>query len=158
MAMYMLSQNFTYEELTASTALDRYNKTHDFKIKNRPSSAQVKNLRTLCSLYLQPLRDNYGPIRINSGFRSELVNNLVGGSKTSLHLWGRAADIHCPSWDLAFRYAGFFLERFSKNGVGFDELFVCRRKSTGSIWIHLGMPNNGLSAAARLKVNFMEYE
>lgn len=156
--MYMLSRNFTYDELTASAALDRYNKTHDFKIKNRPTSAQVKNMRILCESYLQPLRDNYGPVRINSGFRSELVNNLVGGSKTSLHLQGRAADIDCASWDMAYRYAGFFLERFSKNGVGFDELFVCRRKSTGSIWIHLGMPNNGLSAAARLKVKLMDYD
>lgn len=156
--MTMLSQNFSYEELTASTALDRYNKTHDFNIKNRPSAAQLKNMKILCASFLQPLRDHYGPIRINSCFRTQLVNNLVGGSKSSLHMQGRAADIYCASWEQAFCYADFFLQRFSKWGVGFDELFVCRRKSTGSIWIHLGIPNDGTYVDARLKVNFLDYE
>ncbi len=156
--MTMLSQNFSYEELTASTALDRYNKTHDFNIKNRPSAAQLKNMKILCASFLQPLRDIYGPIRINSCFRTQLVNNLVGGSKSSLHMQGRAADIHCASWEQAFTFEGFFLHRFSKLGLGFDELFVCRRISTGSIWIHLGIPNDGCFVNARLKVNFMDYE
>ena len=160
--MTMVSQHFSFEELTASTALDRYNKTHDFNVKNHPSAAQYKNMKILCASFLEPLRDSYGPVRINSCFRTQLVNNLVGGSKSSLHLQGRAADIHCASWDMAFRYAGFFLQRFTKWGIGFDELFVCRRKSTGSIWIHLGIPNgipNGVSfASARMKVNLMEYE
>ena len=32
--------------------------------------------------------------RINSGYRCEAHNTQIGGSKTSLHLHGRAADIH----------------------------------------------------------------
>lgn len=36
------------------------------------------------------------PFRINSAFRTPVWNRHVGGSKNSMHLKGRAADIHCP--------------------------------------------------------------
>ena len=35
--------------------------------------------------------------KINSGFRCLDHNTSIGGSKTSLHMAGRAADIHVPS-------------------------------------------------------------
>ena len=43
---------------------------------------------------LQPIRDHFGkPIRINSGYRGLDLNASVGGSKTSQHCKGEAADI-----------------------------------------------------------------
>ena len=43
---------------------------------------------------LDPLREAYGkPITINSGFRSPALNKAVGGSASSDHMQGRAADI-----------------------------------------------------------------
>jgi uncharacterized protein YcbK (DUF882 family) len=43
---------------------------------------------------LQALRDYLGaPIRINSSYRHESYNKAVGGSKSSQHLYARAADI-----------------------------------------------------------------
>jgi hypothetical protein len=43
---------------------------------------------------LQYLRDRIGrPIRITSGYRSEAYNARIGGSKTSRHVYGLAADI-----------------------------------------------------------------
>lgn len=47
---------------------------------------------------LQLLRDHLlQPIFIESGYRSKAVNSAVGGSPTSLHLSGLAADIHIPA-------------------------------------------------------------
>lgn len=47
---------------------------------------------------LQFLRDYTGrPIRINSAYRSPKHNKKVGGSKTSQHLLGKAADITIES-------------------------------------------------------------
>lgn len=54
---------------------------------------QVENLCVLVS-FLDEVRDEFGePIIVNSGYRSEIVNQKVGGVRTSLHLQGRAADI-----------------------------------------------------------------
>jgi hypothetical protein len=45
---------------------------------------------------VQPLRDELGsPIMISSGFRPEDLNSLIGGSKTSAHRFGCAADMRC---------------------------------------------------------------
>lgn len=57
-------------------------------------SKQFQNICTLVSDFLEPLRLKLGvPIKINSGFRGELVNERVGGVKTSLHKLGLASDI-----------------------------------------------------------------
>ena len=54
---------------------------------------QVSNLCVLVD-FLDEVRDEFGePIIVNSGYRSEIVNQKVGGVRTSLHLQGRAADI-----------------------------------------------------------------
>lgn len=60
----------------------------------------IKNLRSLCyflEVVRQSMRDNYAdkdvPLFVNSGYRSSVVNKLVGGSPTSDHLLGYAADI-----------------------------------------------------------------
>jgi hypothetical protein len=46
-----------------------------------------------CVMLLEPARQVVGPILINSGFRNEDVNALVGGVPNSQHLLGQAADI-----------------------------------------------------------------
>lgn len=79
-----LSKNFSLSEfLVTSTG-----------IENIPTKEVIENLRKLCVNVLQPLRDMYGkPIIITSGYRSPKVNKAVGGSKTSGHMLGTAADI-----------------------------------------------------------------
>ena len=43
---------------------------------------------------LDPVRSFYGkPIYVNSGFRCESLNRVIGGAKNSQHLEGKAADI-----------------------------------------------------------------
>jgi uncharacterized protein YcbK (DUF882 family) len=49
---------------------------------------------------LQPVRDKFGPIRITSGYRCPEVNKLAGGSKTSNHVLGFAADIEPINTDI----------------------------------------------------------
>ena len=64
------------------------------KIDNTPSKEEEKNIIDLVENILDPLRKEYGkPIIINSGFRNKQLNKLIGGSKTSQHLTGQAADI-----------------------------------------------------------------
>ena len=61
----------------------------------------LNNINALVNNVLDPLRAMIArPIIITSGYRSQRVNELVGGSKTSQHLSGKAADIHVQGYTL----------------------------------------------------------
>ena len=79
-----LTPNFSLAELTVTSS--RY--------RNDPNPAEITNLRLLAEKILQPLRDSLDrPVLVNSAFRSDSVNRSVGGSSTSQHRLGQAADI-----------------------------------------------------------------
>jgi zinc D-Ala-D-Ala carboxypeptidase len=64
---------------------------------NDPTETEIENLRILCENVLQPVRNYYGMgVKVNSGYRHPLVNAKVGGSATSDHCKGFAADIEIP--------------------------------------------------------------
>ena len=63
-------------------------------INNKCNIEQAGNIQRLIVEVLDPLREAYGkPIRVTSGFRSPELNKAVGGSRTSDHMTGCAADI-----------------------------------------------------------------
>lgn len=73
-------------------------------IDNTPSIEVVSNLQQLCVNVLEPLRANASPplgdlggLVISSGYRSPALNKAVGGSTTSQHMTGEAADLRIPS-------------------------------------------------------------
>ena len=91
-----VSKNFTLSELTKSA--DAIRKGLD----NSPSQQVVDNLTLLATNVLQPIRDHFNkPVTINSGYRSKAVNASVGGSITSDHCKGMAADIEIAGVDNA---------------------------------------------------------
>lgn len=83
-----LTPNFTLEEFTRSHTATVLN------LRNDPTPSAMVNLHYL-ALWLQQLRDQriHQPIIITSGYRNEEVNRAVGGSPTSDHMTGLAADI-----------------------------------------------------------------
>jgi len=90
----IISKYFTYEELTRTNT----------GLLNVPNSEQLKNLQELVTNVLDPLRELYGkPIKVNSAFRSQLVNKKVGGTKKSDHPFGMAADLDCDSNSLLYK-------------------------------------------------------
>lgn len=61
--------------------------------------AVLNNINALVDNVLDPLRAMIArPIIITSGYRCQRVNELVGGSKTSQHLLGKAADFHVQGY------------------------------------------------------------
>lgn len=79
---------FTITEMTQSDTAKRLG------INNTPNDTARLNLINLVENILDPLRSEYGkPIIVNSGYRCKKLNNAVGGSSTSQHLAGEAADI-----------------------------------------------------------------
>lgn len=86
-----LTQNFSLAEMTKSDTALRLD------MDNTPGDEEIANLQALCENVLQPIRDAYGVgVKVNSGFRHPDVNGAVGGSKTSDHCKGMAADIEIP--------------------------------------------------------------
>jgi zinc D-Ala-D-Ala carboxypeptidase len=88
-----LSKNFSLDELTRSTTATR------LCIDNSPSAQVVENLQALARNVLQPVRNHLGPIIISSGYRSPDLNKAIGGSRTSDHCLGFAADIQINNYD-----------------------------------------------------------
>ena len=86
-----LTNNFSLAEMVKSETALR----HD--MDNTPGEAEIENLKRLCEQVLQPVRDHFAKgVKVNSGFRHPEVNAKVGGSKTSDHCKGHAADIEIP--------------------------------------------------------------
>jgi len=81
-----LSTNFSLSELTKSEAATRLG------LDNTPALQIIENLEALVENILQPVRDKFGPVVVTSGYRSPEVNKAIGGSTTSDHCKGQAAD------------------------------------------------------------------
>ena len=121
-----ISKNFALSEMTKSATATRLG------VDNTPDLLHLVNLTHLAIHILQPVRDQFGVITINSGYRSPTLNAKVGGSKTSQHCNGQAADFESfstPNPDLA--------KWISKN-LDFDQLILefYDGVDPNSGWIH----------------------
>ena len=89
MSRHQLSPNFNLDEFTRSQTATRRGIDNHVALDSTIHS----NLVALCRQLLQPIRDGLGPVHITSGYRSPELNRVIGGSKTSQHCYGLAADI-----------------------------------------------------------------
>jgi zinc D-Ala-D-Ala carboxypeptidase len=122
-----LSKNFTLKELTKSDYASRKG------IDNTPSSLVVNNLMLLTSKILQPIRDQFGAVIINSGYRSPQLNVAIGGSKTSDHVLGLAADIEVPN------LSNYMLAKWCEQNLKFKQL-ILEFYTPGDVesgWVHI---------------------
>jgi len=120
-----LTEHFSLAELSRSNTATRRG------LDNTPPTWAVANLR-LVAHALEHVRSHYGlPVRVYSGYRSETVNNACGGSKTSAHKLGLAADFVVPGEPVI--EVCRWVER---NLTGFDQ--VIYEFGPGG-WIHLGL-------------------
>lgn len=110
---FQLSRHFMLSEFTRSATAIRHG------IDNTPDADSVAALQDLCINVLEPLRRRFGVIRITSGYRCLKLNQMVGGSRTSQHLFGEAADIHVGSLETARKY--FY---FIKDHLLFDQMLL----------------------------------
>src|SRR5207249_6043527 len=74
------------------------------------------------------------PLHITSGYRSEELNRVVGGSANSMHCLGLAADFICPSFGSPFEVC----RQLVRAQVPVDQLIY----EFGE-WTHLGLAQEG---------------
>lgn len=127
----MLSEHFSVREFERSSIAAKYG------IDNTMTKAYIKNAQALCEHILEPLRRYVGgPIIINSGYRSEELNNHQllkrnGSSSTSQHCTGEAADIRIKDRNQGLEWAGWISEHCL-----YDQI-ILEKNAIGSIWLHV---------------------
>lgn len=100
-------------------------------IDNTPKDKETIDNLNYTLNRLNEIREGYGsPIHINSGYRCEELNKLVGGVKDSKHKTGLAVDL---KWD--YNLIVYLIEHCS-----FDKLI--REKSKDKLWVHIQFKKN----------------
>lgn len=126
--MANLSKHFTLAEFTRSQTATRHG------ISNRPTPAHLDAMKLLCERVLEPVREHFGrPVRITSGYRSAALNRKIGGSQTSQHSRGEAADFEIPGID------NRTVAKWIRDNLRFDQLILegAKRGDPNAGWIHV---------------------
>ena len=132
-----LSEHFTLGEMCYSwTAAN-----HEPPVPNIPLKCHITALQNLVDRALEPIRQHLGlPIKVNSGYRCQLVNSMVGGAKTSQHLKGEAADItiakaHRPFAHATDEQAARLIFSYAQEYADYDQLIL--EHQGNSWWVHI---------------------
>lgn len=129
-----ISDNFDLEEFVNSPTAQKYN------IDNTPDEQVKNNIIQLVTNILQPIREEWGkPLMVNSGYRCQALNNKVGGSKTSQHLTGDAADITTGNASDNKKLFHIIVDMCQQNKVTYGQLI----DEYGYKWLHISNPIPG---------------
>lgn len=140
--MTKLSKNFSLNELTYSSTA-RAN-----KVDNVPDRWELDNLKKLCNNILQPIRNKWGDsIFVTSGYRNPIVNRLVGGSSTSQHMEGKAADITVGSKEGNKKLFDMIVQMLENEEITVGQLIDEKNYS----WIHISLPYKKVNQVLHLK-------
>ena len=128
-----LSKNFWLQELIKSSTAVRLG------IPNEPNQLVLVSLTALVHNVLQPVRDEFGIITINSGYRSTDLNNKIGGSKRSQHCFGEAVDFE------QLGTPNSVVAKWIANNLEFDQLILefFNKEQPNSGWVHCSFKRDG---------------
>lgn len=119
------------ERLTADFHLSEFlrsDKAVRLGLDNIPDALAMASIRNFLAPGMQQVRDLIGaPINISSGYRAPQVNAAVGGSRSSQHMQGLAADFTSPFFGTPLQIARAIVASHIK----FDQII-----QEGS-WVHI---------------------
>ena len=128
-----LTENFSLNELTKSQTAERKG------INNTPSTEHQENLKSLCEMILQPIRDHFGQVvSVSSGYRSPELCVAIGSSTKSQHASGCAADFEI------FGVSNKELADYINENLDYDQLILEYWKGEdepNSGWVHCSYTN-----------------
>jgi len=131
-----LSDNLSLAEATKSVTALRNG------IANTPTATHLIALKEVAKNIFQPCRNHFGkPLAVTSGYRSEELNDLIGGSKKSQHSKGEALDLDAQVFG-GFTNRELFL--FIKDHLTFDQLIGEFPDDLGEFaWVHCSYKTEG---------------
>jgi len=123
-----ISDHITYAEAIHSNTAKRK------RIDNTPNPTQVEAMKETALKVFEPLRAWVcGPIKVNSFFRSPVLNEAIGGVASSQHCKGQAIDI-----DDVYGYktnAEMFM--YIRENLDFDQLIWEFGTDMNPNWLHV---------------------
>ncbi len=123
-----MTEHFTLYEMSFSEYATRHGKD------NTPNEVIADELLALCTNVLEPIRVGIGkPLLITSGYRSVEVNKAIGGSKTSQHCLGQAADFHISGMSIETLFQWII-----NSGIKFDQII-----QEFDAWVHISYRGTG---------------
>ena len=130
-----LTENFSLNELTKSQTAERKG------IDNTPSTEHQENLKSLCEMILQPIRDHFGQVvSVSSGYRSPELCVAIGSSTQSQHAKGQASDFEI------FGISNKELADYIDENLVYDQLILEYWKGEdepNSGWVHCSFNTQG---------------
>ena len=130
-----LSKNLTLDEATKSATAIKNG------ISNKPSGEHLSNLMAIAQNVFQPVRDHFGkPIAITSGYRSQALNDLIGGASGSQHSKGEALDLDA---DVFGGLENYQLFHYIKDNLAFDQLIWEFGDDENPDWVHVSYKATG---------------
>jgi len=130
-----LTENFSLKELTSSQTAERKG------IDNTPSAEHQENLKSLCEMILQPIRDHFGQVvSVSSGYRSPELCTAIGSKITSQHAKGQAADFEI------FGVSNKELADYIDQNLDYDQLILEYWKGEDELnsgWVHCSFNTQG---------------
>ena len=138
--MTQLTEHFTLEEMTVSPTAKRLG------LSNTPTPEHIENMRYCCEMILEKVRAKFGPVTINSSYRSPRVNQAVGGSKTSQHVNGQAIDFEVKGVD------NKVVADWVADNLEFDQVILefYTKGDKNSGWVHASIKKEGGNRRQRL--------
>jgi len=133
---YQISTFFKIEDLTYK-AICCSDPNRRLRAQGTLSKREIAcNLRGLATQVLDPIKAKYPNMIITSGFRTDVPE---GGSLTSQHLKGQAADIQFRG---ATNSQYFEIAKWIRDNVNFDQMLLEYQRG-GTPWIHLSFNRDG---------------
>lgn len=142
MTSEQLSPHFSLAEMTRTSV----------HIDNTPSEQDRERLVRLCWDFLEPIRAQFGPLWVTSGYRSQALQTALTmrgrpTAKDSAHCYGCAADFVPSDPRVELDHVVGWL---SKSSLPFDQVII--EHAGTDDWIHLGMLRPNHEAAPRRQV------
>lgn len=120
--MTQFTDHFSLAELTTTSE----------PFDNTPDAAELARLKTL-AIFMEKVRAILGghPITVDSAFRSEAVNDAVGGVSDSAHRLAYACDFTCPMFGNPLMIAERLDQAEKSGAIDFDQLIY------EGTWVHI---------------------
>ena len=147
-----ITKNFSLHELVYSTSAIHAGIDQEDHLDNNA----VARITALTLNVLQPIRDQFGPTKINSCFRSKPLNDLINGSPKSQHCcFGEhthaAADVEI----ISEKVSNMELAEWIRDNLEFDQLILenykpnriskitGKKEGPNSGWVHVSYSSVG---------------
>lgn len=125
--MKNISKYISYDEAVTSQTATRK------AILNAPNEKELICMQLVGIRVFDVVREHFGtPLRVSSFFRCLLLNNAIGGSKTSQHCKGQAIDIQGTG-----KVSNKMIFDYIKDNLDFDQLIWEFGNENNPAWVHV---------------------